>query len=485
LLSVVVVVSLAVPVALLLWRSRGWPLVHDAPLMHYVAWLIADGAAPYRDVFDMNFPGTYLMHLAVLRLLGPGDGAWRLFDLAWLATGAGAVAFLAAPWGWVASVGGALFFALQHLAAGPWQTGQRDFLLCAFLLLGTLGVVRWLEGRSRLVALASAGFALGAGITIKPHAVLLAAALAVVLLLAARRGPVWRPVTAFTLGVGLPPLAVVLWVVTLGAWPAWWALIVDYLVPVYSHLGPPGWGAFYGSQAWFPIAVALVLTLASVLAHQRFTTRHGLVALGLAYGGVHYGAQGKGWEYHLYPLAAFGAVLVLAELQPLLRTGRRPAALALAACVVVGAGGFWLKGVKAAQAAEGGWITAKERRVSALVADLGPRLRPGDRVQVLDTTEGGVHALLRLGVRQPSRFIYDFPFFHQVDRPIVRALRSEMMAALEAQPPNFIVLFRQGWPAGDYDRLATFPKLAAFIASRYRIAGQSDDYRIYAKRDDP
>jgi hypothetical protein len=34
------------------WRSLGWPLVHDAPLMHYVAWLMAQGAVPYRDVFD-------------------------------------------------------------------------------------------------------------------------------------------------------------------------------------------------------------------------------------------------------------------------------------------------------------------------------------------------------------------------------------------------------------------------------------------------
>ena len=42
---------------------------------------------------------------------------------------------------------------------------------------------------------------------------------------------------------------------------------------------------------------------------------------------------------------------------------------------------------------------------------------PGDTVQVLDTTAGGIHALLRLGVRQPTRFIYDFHFFHDVERP--------------------------------------------------------------------
>ena len=66
------------------WRSLGWPLIHDAPIMHYVAWLITQGAVPYRDAFDMNMPGAYLIHWAVLSVAGPGDLAWRLFDLAWL-----------------------------------------------------------------------------------------------------------------------------------------------------------------------------------------------------------------------------------------------------------------------------------------------------------------------------------------------------------------------------------------------------------------
>src|SRR2546422_9827695 len=57
--------------------------------MHYIAWLIAQGAVPYRDVFDMNLPGVYLIHWAVLSVGGAGDLAWRLFDLAWLAATCG------------------------------------------------------------------------------------------------------------------------------------------------------------------------------------------------------------------------------------------------------------------------------------------------------------------------------------------------------------------------------------------------------------
>ena len=39
----------AAVLAYLLWASRGWPLIHDAPLMHYIAWLIDQGGVPYRD----------------------------------------------------------------------------------------------------------------------------------------------------------------------------------------------------------------------------------------------------------------------------------------------------------------------------------------------------------------------------------------------------------------------------------------------------
>ena len=66
--------------------------------MHYIAWLIAQGAVPYRDAFDMNLPGVYLLHLAVLQVGGPGDLAWRLFDLGWLAaTARAALAPTAGP----------------------------------------------------------------------------------------------------------------------------------------------------------------------------------------------------------------------------------------------------------------------------------------------------------------------------------------------------------------------------------------------------
>jgi MFS family permease len=427
----------------------------------------------------MNFPGVYLVHLAVLRTLGPGDVAWRLFDLGWLALSSLLVGALAAPWGRVASVGGALFFAAYHLGGGAWQAGQRDFVLCAFLLAGALGVARWGE-RAQTSALLGGGLALGAAVTIKPHAVILALALAALVVLApGGRGSRWRALATFLAALAVAPAAVVAWLAHAGALGPWREIVFGYLVPLYSRLGRSASWTVYRWTLWPPLAVAVALSLGHALVARRLSFRHAVVLAGLGYGALHYVGQGKGWEYHLYPLAAFASVLLFSALAVALRT--RPLVLGaplLASLAVV----IVLLGRTGIVTAEAHWIWDKERVVRMLTHDLGQRVGRGDLVQVLDTTDGGVHALLRLGLAEPTRFLYDFHFFHDTGQPAIRALRAEFASGLDLRPPRLIVLFKRGWPAGREERIADFPELATLLEQRYVIAATRPDYVLYAKR---
>jgi hypothetical protein len=469
-------------VAWLAWRSLDWPLVHDAPIMHYVAWRIGDGAVPYRDLFDMNFPGVYLLHLLVLRSLGAGDLAWRLFDLAWLAAAAGAIAALAWPWGRLAAGVGALLYALYHLAGGAWQAGQRDFLLCPLLLAGALGVARWAESRGR-GALAWGGLAMGASMTLKPHTVVLAAALGALVAVRARRtgGNVTAPLVLFAAGAAVAPLAVAGWLAAAGALPAWRAIVLDYLIPLYSGLGRPTAWSVHRPWAWIPLGAGVLLSAGAVAAGGRLGARHAVAGLGVLYGVAHFVGQGKGWEYHLHPLAAFAVVLLVAELEPALARVWRPGALALV--LAVAATGVLLAD-KAVAAGAADWERTKAAGAGRLAGELAKRLSPGDTVQVLDTTAGGIHALLRLGVRQPTRFLYDFHFFHDPGHPTIAALRAELVRDLDTRPPALIVVFEQGWPAGGYERLDTFPALRERLA-RYDLVHAGPGYRIHAQRHRP
>ncbi len=456
-----------------------WPLAHDAPLMHYVAWRMLEGAVPYRDVFDMNFPGVYLVHLFVVCVLGTGDLAWRVFDLGWLAAAGLAAAVFAAPWGRWAAGAAVVLFALYHLSGGAWQAGQRDFLLCPLLIFGALGVARWLESRRR-GALAWGGLAMGASITIKPHAVALVAALAVTIALAAWRGAdrVVASLAVFAAGAAVAPLAVVGWLAAAGALPAWRAIVFDYLIPLYSRLGRGEAWNVYRAYVWWPIGAGALLSAGSALVAGRFGARHLVAALGVLYGVAHFVGQGKGWEYHLYPLAAFAVLLLVAELGPALARWRRllsvPLMLSVGLAVVLLAG-------KAMAVSPAVWERDKADRARRLAAELGPMLAAGETVQVLDTTEGGVHALLRLRARQPTRFLYDFHFFHDTGYPTVQALRAELIRDLDARPPALIVLFERGWPAGGYERLEAFPALAERLA-RYDLVQAGPGYRIHAQR---
>lgn len=460
------------------WLSLPWPLVHDAPIMHYVAWRIGQGAVPYRDVFDMNFPGVYLIHLGVLRAFGSGDAGWRLFDLAWLAMTSAVIAWLAGRWGRVAAVGGALSFAAYHLGGGAWQAGQRDFLLCVFLLAGALGIARWGEGGPRK-ALLLAGLTLGAGVMVKPQAALMAAALTGLVLLAPRPGESrWRAAAIFVGGLVVVPVVIVTWLGTIGALGPWREITFGYLVPLYSRLA---WSVSWTAQRWMfwlPIAIVAAVSVGHAVLSRRFAFRHTVLLTGIGYGILHYLAQGKGWEYHLYPLGAFACALLFSEVAAALRARPTVAGVPLVAglaLVVV------LIGWRGTVNVDAHWIWDKERQVRLLAYDLAERLRPGDRVQVLDTTEGGVHALFRLGVVQPTRFLYDFHFFHDTGEPAIRALRAELVSGLDRQPPRFIVLFKRGWPSGRESRIAGFPELASRLEQRYDTILRPD-YILYAKR---
>jgi len=170
---------------------------------------------------------------------------------------------------------------------------------------------------------------------------------------------------------------------------------------------------------------------------------------------------------------------MIAGLGAALASRLRVATGVLVVALAVTAGGLASKGARSL-APE--WIAAKQARVRAVVEALAPLVAAGGAVQVLDTTDGGVHALYLLGARQPTRFLYDFHFYHDVGHPYVERLRGELLQGLRARPPAAVVLFEHGWPSGGYERLAAFPALATWLDDGFRLAREGDGYRIYAAR---
>jgi hypothetical protein len=449
--------------------------------MHYVAARILAGAVPYRDLFDMNVPGVYLVHVLGLRLFGAGDLGFRALDLALLGGTAAGLAVALRPWGpWAQTSGPALFW-LYHLAAGSWNAGQRDLILCLPLAWTAAAAVADLR-RPRPLGLGLVGLGLGAAAAIKPHALLLGPALAAL----AWRHPAGARLPALALlgiGTALPAGGLLLWLARAGGLEAFVDIVGGYLLPLYRHLGSASILGVLQDHLRAPGLVGLGLGalggFAALWRAGRADARVAVLGGGLAYGALHFGLQGKGWEYHLYPFALFAVAAGAAGLGAALASRSRMATGVLVAALALAAGGLASKGARSL-APE--WIAAKQARVHAVAEALAPVVAAGGTVQVLDTTDGGVHALYLLGARQPTRFLYDFHFYHDVGHPYVERLRGELLQGLRARPPAAVVLFEHGWPSGGYERLATFPALATWLDEGFKLAREGDGYRIYAAR---
>jgi len=384
----------------------------------------------------------------------------------------------------------ALLFVLYHLSGGAWRAGQRDFLLALFLVLAAWGAARVRETDGARAPIVWGGVAAGAGVMLKPHAALFWIACAAVVALGSRRSSVIRTLALWCAAGLTVPVLVMGWLAWRGGAGPFASILTGYVLPLYSHVGRVSvWGAVrshvFGWEIWSCLIGLALLGFARPL-EPPYGTRRWLAVLGAVYGVLHFALQGKGWEYHFYPFAVFMCAIASMPLAARAKTAepsRWDAAPALSraftlAVLVLAVSLLVTKGVDAADAP---WIADKERRVASLVRDLQP-LAEGGPVQVMDVTGGGVHALLRLHLRQPTRFLYDFHFFHDAADARIQALREEFARDLERGRPTAIVVFKNTWRRRGYDRLDEIPAVTELLARDYRLAVDGDGYRIYARR---
>jgi hypothetical protein len=447
---------LAAVTAWLLWRSRDWPLVGDATILHFIAAQLKMGAVPYRDIADVNMPLTYGIHAAIVTMGGMSDVAWRAFDVMAAAVLSVLILMLVAPAGRAVAILALLAVLVMHLLLGPFSAGQRDFLMSIPAV-----ATAWVSARAaedekyRSVYLLLAGaFALTAA-SIKPTGLLLLL-LPLLAVRLDRRDGIW--ITAGAGGVALLVAA------TLAAWGALGAFVTTAreLLPLYGSMGARTLPEILEVLQWsLPIA-GLALAAAFGIAipkPPRVRVMIGLAAFGL----IHLLVQQKGWSYHVYPLgiglACWGA-WALAGLSPL---------RAFACLVVMALTLAWL--VPASMSRVENY--AALRAAAAMESVLERYLPRGARVQVLDADNGAFLAMARAGMRQATAHIQWFSLLLAED-----SVRSDFLAALEADPPGGILLTNAQWPKWPgFEAADDWPAFAAVLASRYELtATGSEDF---------
>ena len=486
-----------------------WPLVHDAPLMHYVVWAMAHGQVPYRDIVEMNMPGTYVIEGAAMRVLGGGAFGWWLWDaLLGLAAVLSSI-WIAGPGRRSAGVVGGGLTYLFHLSDGAWNLGQRDWTVAVLLLLGFGCLFAALRRRQPAWM---AGFLCFAGLaaSIKPPVLGIAVVFAgLACWLVARDpwgrltaggldraaagyrerlaegcpGPGWLRYAAWSLaGLGLPVALVAGFLLRWGNTREFLA-VLHGLVPYYAGLQRMSLGHLL--RACFDWKLILLPALAVFALRRSWRGWEAcLLLLAAVAGAALFVVQGKGWDYHLYSELAFGLLWATVEFQGALEERRLPAFIAAVTLAFI-TFAFAPKLLRAEQAGDYPMTTLTNLQQD--LVSLGGSGLSGE-VQCLDMTLGScINVLYRMQLVQSTGFIYDFYLFPERGTAVTAQLQEKFLRGVMARPPRLIVLSSQSWPgdAQGYDQLGRWPAFRDYLGSRYRVIRefpqqrQTAGYRIY------
>jgi hypothetical protein len=157
----------------LMVNSFQWRFANDLPVMLYASWMLDRGATLYRDIFDVNMPGTYFTMWAIGKLTGWSDVGIRLVDLIGLGILSTLTYVWLRPYGRMSQACAIALFAVLYIGGGhnPF-TMQRE----ALILIPFAGALVLTTERIRLkptVRNMILGILAGFASTIKPQLILL------------------------------------------------------------------------------------------------------------------------------------------------------------------------------------------------------------------------------------------------------------------------------------------------------------------------
>lgn len=469
------------------WR---WPVIHDAAIMHYVVFLMDHGMAPYRDIVDINMPGAYLTEWLAVHLLGPGDLAWRVFDLLEMLVATAACCVLARRVDWRAGLLAGLLLSVAHMANGAIEVGQRDWTITVLLLAGYACLLLALQ-RAQPAWMAAFALACGAAAAVKPLAAPIPFFLLGITCLNARQQN--RPLRPYLLWSGA---GTVLAAAVFFGFLAAYHVTADFFAMLRGSL------AFYTSVGNKPyplmaqlalgryITALLAATLGFGIWLRGWRNPEQLILLsGILFGAALYFGQHKGWSYHRLTLLAFALLwMSRAAYDATCRRGAvRWAGAGVLVLLLIYAADRWTREVQSQ--------SFDDRMQNALQRDLqaaGGSSLSGS-VQCLEMGNGCITDLYRMRLVQSTGFLSDFFLFAAQPQPALEMLRAQLLHALMAHPPRAIVVVASDWAGGApvFQPTQNWPAFAAWLQQRYRLAAERlgaggaverGSYRLYLLR---
>lgn len=463
-----------------------WPLMWDAQVFHYGNFLIEHGFAPYRDIIDMNLPGTYLIDGWAIKVFGAGDLAWRIFDFTILGTLCLAMVAIARPYDWFAGLFAGVMFALIHASEGPQNAGQREEIMTVLIMVAYAFVF---ESRRRRYPwmMIFFGLSLGMASSVKPTGVPLGACLLGLALWDLKRkgDAVAAYVWCSLLGLSIAAAIVATFLVHYDAAGALLA-ITRRLTPYYAGMERINFHLLLRFS--LPIAAYVLLPFAIAVAsaeRYRWNWEYWAIFLGAAFGAFSYLAQGKAYAHHRYTFVAFMLLWIALELTQAMRKNGWVKAVAIAGMSV---GSLALVPIYTRLVLQ---VHPVNLFTPALENDLN---RIGtdqlqNRVQCLDLVDGCYNALYHLRIVQSTGWMGDLLLFAPENSPVVDFYRDVFWNSIIKNPPAVFILSNEWFnQVPTFAKLNEWPQFARYLEENYKFvisrefdAENHHGYRIYVR----
>lgn len=503
---------LAIVVLVQLVLSLGWHLEYDQSFMHYVAYLINEhGFVPYRDIFEINMPGTYLFHMAVGKMFGYSDLAFRMVDFAWLSATLTVTWFVMRPVGRITALASCLLFSLIYLGSGPMMSLERDVIAILPITTALLLTTRRSPWRSSNLTYFLLGTLFALAALIKPHMAIGLPAMIVYKSIYCTHSSRTTKTSIETCAIGslfallgfLSTLAIpFLWLWRIGAIQSFWDILSSF-TPLYSQL--PGNNEFTGTISHFAYNLKSylrfggfgVLCAGSMFGVYHAWTEHSpratkklavlLFSLTILYS-ISVAIGGRFLSYHWMPYTYFASLctaLILCP-PPSFEYLRPPKIFfTLFIFVFIAISTAQPSSVAFKQLLKGPPFSVQSERVGVyeIAAYLNDNLLPGDKVQPLDWGGGTLHAMLISKAVLATPYITDFQFYLHVSTPYIQQLRKDFIEKLEQDIPAFIIDVHKKSTVSGIDTDDSFPALERFIKQHYSKDYIGDGFDILRRHD--
>jgi hypothetical protein len=469
-------------------RTAHWKQVNDPAQLHYLCFLMDHGFAPYRDILEINMPGTYLVNWSVMHTLGGGSGAWRAFDFTLLGIATAAMIVIARPYDWLAGFFGATLFILYHGRDGAGQEGQRDFII-AVLLLSAYAFLFYAFRSRRAWPLFAFGLCGGMAATIKPMPLPFMLLLLLIATVKWKRigEPVSRPLLYALLGLMTPVAVVGAFLFSHHSLGSFWYLLHVEL-PFYQGLGRVSWPTMLSFVATASVRTIALFALAIAVVKRDWWNWEGkLLVAGILFGIASYLAQGKAFPYHRYPMLAFLFLWVGLQMIPALRARGMVRTLAVAG---VGFAAI-LAPIYVSHSIRKVWDPRFSNSLASDLNQLGGGSLSG-RVQCIDTPADCDSTLYRMRLVQSTGLFYDYLIFGSSQQRVIRDARKTFWQQFQRNTPQVVIVGGGLYPhEPGYGKLISWPLFQQELANHYVLyedrnfppaESGAKAYRIYVEK---